>query len=171
MLDAFLDAVGNGGSEDANAAVDGASQNVTYVNVKSTYTQTLNIDGVGNATTVVAGEVFTIAGVYAVNPRTKAVLPYLQQFTVITGGTSVASGTATAQDLALTISPPIITSGAYQTVSAVPADDAVVTWVGSGSTTYRPNAIFQKSAIKLVSAKLVMPYSGEADNPIQPPAA
>ena len=151
-----------------NAAVDGASQNVTYVNVKSTYTQTLNIDGVGNATTVVAGEVFTIAGVYAVNPRTKAVLPYLQQFTVITGGTSVASGTATAQDLALTISPPIITSGAYQTVSAVPADDAVVTWVGSGSTTYRPNAIFQKNAIKLVSAKLIMPYSGEADYATDP---
>lgn len=151
-----------------NAAVDGASQNVTYLAVKSTYTQTLNIDGVGNATTVVAGEVFTIAGVYAVNPRNKAVLPYLQQFTVITGGTSVASGTASAQDLALTISPPIIASGAYQNVSAAPADDAVVTWLGTASTTYRPNAAFHKTAIKLVSAKLIMPYSGEADYATDP---
>jgi hypothetical protein len=151
-----------------NAAVDGASQNVTYANVKSTYTQTLNIDGVGNATTVVAGEVFTIAGVNAVNPRTKADLGYLQQFTVITGGTSVASGTATAQDLALTISPPIITSGAYKNVTAAPADDAVVTWLGTASTTYRANAAFHKTAIKLVSAKLVMPYSGEADYATDP---
>jgi hypothetical protein len=151
-----------------NAAVDGASQNVTYANVKSTYTQTLNIDGVGNATTVVAGEVFTIAGVNAVNPRTKADLGYPQQFTVITGGTSVASGTATAQDLALTISPPIITSGAYKNVTAAPADDAVVTWLGTASTTYRANAAFHKTAIKLVSAKLVMPYSGEADYATDP---
>ena len=151
-----------------NAAVDGASQNVTYANVKSTYTQTLNIDGVGNATTVVAGEVFTIAGVNAVNPRTKADLGYLQQFTVITGGTSVASRTATAQDLALTISPPIITSGAYKNVTAAPADDAVVTWLGTASTTYRANAAFHKTAIKLVSAKLVMPYSGEADYATDP---
>lgn len=151
-----------------NAAVDGANQNVTYANVKSTYTQTLNIDGVGNATTVVAGEVFTIAGVYAVNPRNKAVMSYLQQFTVITGGTSVASGTASAQDLALTISPPIITSGAFQTVSAAPADDAVVTWLGTASTTYRPNAAFHKTAIKLVSAKLTMPFTGEADYATDP---
>jgi hypothetical protein len=151
-----------------NAAVDGASQNVTYANVKSTYTQTLNIDGVGNATTVVAGEVFTIAGVNAVNPRTKADLGYPQQFTVITGGTSVASCTATAQDLALTISPPIITSGAYKNVTAAPADDAVVTWLGTASTTYRANAAFHKTAIKLVSAKLVMPYSGEADYATDP---
>lgn len=151
-----------------NGAVDGASQNVTYAAVKSSYTQTLNIDGIGNATTVVAGEVFTIAGVNAVNPRTKADLGYLQQFTVITGGTSAASGTAADQDLALTISPPIIVSGAYQNVSAAPADNAVVTWLGTASTTYRANAAFHKTAIKLVSAKLIMPYSGEADYATDP---
>ena len=156
------------GTRGATAAVDGGSQNVTYANVKTTYTQTLNIDAVGNAATVVAGEVFTIAGVYAVNPRTKVSTGYLQQFTVITGGTSVASGTATAQDLALTISPPMIVSGAFQNVSAAPADDAVITWLGTASTTYRPNAIFHKSAIKLVSAKLTMPYTGEADYATDP---
>lgn len=149
-------------------AIDGANQNVTYLAVKSTYTQTLNIDGIGNATTVTAGEVFEIAGVYAVNPRTKVALPYLQQFTVLVGGTSAASATPSAQDLALTISPPIIVSGAYQNVSAAPADDAIVTFKGTASTIYRPNAIFQKQAIKLVSAKLVMPYTGEADYATDP---
>jgi hypothetical protein len=141
-----------------NGAVNGASQGVTYLSVKSTYQQTLNIDGVGASGTVKQGEVFTIAGVYAVNPRTKAALPYLQQFTALEDRTASA-GVINA----LNISPPIIASGAFQNVSAVPADDAVLTWLGSASTTYRPSAAFHKTAIKLVSAKLIRPYSGESD--------
>jgi hypothetical protein len=158
------------GTRDGNALVDGASQNVTYASVKDgAWTQTLTIDNVGNAKTVTAGEVFTIDAVYAVNPLTKAVLPYLQQFTVITGGTSVATGTADNQDLSLTISPPIITSGAYQTVSAAPADNAAIQWMGSDTetdtdaTTYSFGTVFRPEALALVSAKLIMPYSGEAD--------
>jgi hypothetical protein len=141
-----------------NGAVNGASQNVTYLSVKSTYQQTLNIDGVGASGTIKQGEVFTIAGVYAVNPRTKAALPYLQQFTALEDRTA-SSGVVAA----LNISPPIIASGAFQNVSAAPADDAVLTWLGSASTTYRPSAAFHKTAIKLVSAKLIRPYSGESD--------
>jgi hypothetical protein len=158
------------GTRDGNALVDGANQNVTYASVKDgNWTQTLNIDNVGNAKTVTAGEVFTIADVYAVNPLTKATLPYLQQFTVITGGTSTATATANDQDLALTISPPIITSGAFQTVSAAPADNAAIQWMGSDTetdtdaTTYSFGTVFRPEALALVSAKLVMPYSGEAD--------
>lgn len=146
-----------------NGAVNGASQAVTYASVKSTYTQTLAIDGVGASGTVKAGEVFTIAGVYAINPRTKATLPYLAQFTVLADATASSGAIA-----ALSISPAIIASGAYQNVSAAPADDAVLTWLGSASTTYRPNAAFHKTAIKLVSAKLIMPYSGEADYATDP---
>lgn len=146
-----------------NGAINGASQNVTYLAVKSTYAQTLAIDGIGTSNTVKAGEVFTIAGVYAVNPRTKATMPYLAQFTVLADATASAGAIA-----ALSISPAIIVSGAYQNVSAAPADDAVVTWLGTASTTYRPSAAFHKTAIKLVSAKLVMPYSGEADYATDP---
>jgi hypothetical protein len=158
------------GTRGGNALVDGASQNVTYASVKDgNWVQTLAIDNVGNAQTVTAGEVFTIADVYAINPLTKTALPYLQQFTVITGGTSVATATANDQDLSLTISPPIITSGAYQTVSAAPADNAAVQWMGSDTeadtdaTTYKYGTIMRPEAIALVSAKLIMPYSGEAD--------
>jgi hypothetical protein len=146
-----------------NGAVNGASQSVAYTAVKSTYSQTLNIDGVGTTATVKAGEVFTIAGVNAVNPRTKADLGYLQQFTVLAD--AAASGGVIA---ALSISPPIIIDGAYQNVTAGAADNAVVTWLGTASTTYRVNAAFHKTAIKLVSAKLVMPYSGEADYATDP---
>lgn len=143
-------------------AVKGAGQAVTYLAVKSTYTQSLIIDGIGTTATAKRGEVFTIAGVYAVNPRSKATQSYLQQFVVL------ADATASAGEATLTISPPIITSGAYQTVSAAPADDAVVTFLGTASTTYRPNAAFHKTALKLVSAKLVMPYTGEADYATDP---
>lgn len=146
-----------------NGAVNGAAQNVTYAAVKSTYAQDLIIDGVGAAGTIAAGEVFTLAGVNAVNPRNKANLGYLQQFTVLEAETADGTGNAT-----LTISPPIITSGAYQNVSAAPADNAVLTWLGTASTTYRANAAFHKTAIKLVSAKLIMPYSGEADYATDP---
>jgi hypothetical protein len=158
------------GTRGGNALVDGASQNVTYASVKDgNWTQTLTIDNVGNAQTVTAGEVFTIADVYAINPLTKVALPYLQQFTVITGGTSSATATANDQNLSLTISPPIITSGAFQTVSAAPADNAAIQWMGSDTesdtdaTTYTFGTVFRPEALALVSARLIKPYSGEAD--------
>lgn len=145
-----------------NGAVNGAGQTSLYADVKSTMTQALAVDGLGSTNTVKAGEVFTIAGVYEVNPRTKASLGYLKQFTVL------ADATASAGAASLTISPAIITSGAYQNVSAGPADDATVAWLGSASSTYACNAAFHKTAIKLVSAKLIMPYSGEADYSTDP---
>lgn len=164
------------GTRDGDALVDGANQNSAYSAVKDgDWTQTLSIDNVGNAKTVAAGEVFTIAGIYACNQLTKAQLPYLQQFTVITGGTSVATATADNQNLDITISPPIISSGAYQNVvcagtsSTAPDDNAAIQWMGSDTeadtdaTTYKFGTIFRPEAIALVSAKLVKPYSGESD--------
>lgn len=142
--------------------VNGAGQNVAYTAVKSTYTQTFNVTGIGATATVNAGEVFTVAGVNAINPRTKADLGYPQQFTVITGGT------ATSGAISLTISPPMISSGAFQNVSAAPTSGNAVTFLGSASTTYRPNAMFNRQAIKLVSAKLTMPFTGEADYATDP---
>lgn len=143
----------------SSIAVKGASQNVTYASVKSTYTQTLLVDG-GNGVTYAAGDVFEIADVYAVNPRTKARLGFLQQFTV---HSAVTAGTTGTYEASLTISPPIITSGAYQTVNAAPLDDAAVTFKGVASTGYRQNLMVHKDAIRLVYAKLVKPYSGESD--------
>lgn len=158
------------GTRSGNAAVNGANQNVTYASVKDgNWTQDLVLKTVGNDTTIGAGEVFTIANVFAVNPRSKAVLPYLQQFTVIDAETASGAGAAT-----VTISPPIITSGAFQTVSAAPADSAAIQWMGSDtetdtdSTTYRFGSIFRKEAIALVSAKLVLPFTGEADYATDP---
>lgn len=141
--------------------VNGGSQNVTYANATGANTQTLNTDGWTNSTTGIlkAGDVFTIAGVFAVNPvpgegtTGKTVMPYLQQFTVMAD----ANSGATTGPAALTISPAIITSGPFQTVSAAPADNAAITVLGTGGTAYPQNLGFHKNAFALVTVPLEMP--------------
>ncbi|RVI91821.1 P22 phage major capsid protein family protein [Sinorhizobium meliloti] len=135
--------------------VQGASQNVTYASVKDTGTQSLVTDGWTNSTTGIlkAGDIFTIANVYAVNPVTKATLPFLRQFTVMAD----ADSGATTGPATLTISPPIITSGAFQTVSAAPADNAAITVLGTGGTSYRQNLLFHKNAFALVTVPMEAP--------------
>ena len=141
--------------------VNGGSQNVDYTNADDANQQTLNTDGWTNSTTGIlkAGDVFTIAGVYAVNPvpgegaTGKTVLPYLQEFTVLADANSGAS----TGPAALTISPAIITSGPFQTVSAAPADNAAITVRGTGGTAYPQNLMFHKNAIALVTVPLEMP--------------
>ncbi|MBB4407092.1 MULTISPECIES: P22 phage major capsid protein family protein [Rhizobium/Agrobacterium group] len=135
--------------------VNGANQNVTYDTVKDTGTQSLITDGWTNSITGIlkAGDVFTIAGVFAVNPVTKATLPFLRQFSVVADVDSGAStGPAT-----LTITPPIIASGAQQTVSAAPADNAAITVLGTGGTGYRQNLVFHKNAFALVTVPMEKP--------------
>jgi hypothetical protein len=135
--------------------VNGAAQNVLYDTVKDTYTQSLITDGWTNSITgiVKAGDVFTIANVFAVNPVTKATLPFLRQFVVIAD----ANSGATTGPATLTISPPIITSGAFQTVSVVPADNAAITVVGTGSTGYRQNMVFHRNAFALAMVPMEKP--------------
>lgn len=137
--------------------INGASQNVTYETAKNTWTQTLNTDGWTNSVTgvVKAGDVFTIAGVYMVNSKTKATTSILQQFVV----TADANSGASTGPAALTISPPIITSGPHQTVSAAPADGAALTVAGSAATSYRQNMAFHKNAMALAIVPLEMPQA------------
>ena len=142
--------------------VNGGSQNVTYASATGDgWSQSLVTNGWTNSTTGILkkGDVFTIAGVYAVNPvpgqgsTGKTVMPYLQQFTVLADADSGAStGPAT-----LTISPPIITSGPQQTVDAAPDDDAAITVLGTGGTSYPQNMGFHKNAFALVTCPLEMP--------------
>ena len=96
------------------------------------------------------GMVFTIAGVYACHPETKASLGYLQQFTVLTGSTSTN----------LLISPTIYLSGAKQNVcsatggTAAPTTTAALTFVGSASTNYPQALMYHKEAFAFVTADL-----------------
>ena len=100
-----------------------------------------------------AGDVITIAGVYGVNPETKASTGNLRTFVVTTDAASDASGNLTA-----VISPAIIAGGAYQNVTARPANNSTITVVsGASNTSYRQNILWHKDAIQFVSVDLDIP--------------
>lgn len=134
--------------------VNGGSQATTYALTKDTGTASLITDGwtAAAAARVVAGDVFTIAGVYDVNPVTKTTLPHLKQFVVTANGSSDALG-----NLTLTYAPAIIASGAFQNVSAGPADNAAMTFLGTASTGYAQNLFFHKNAFALAMVPMVAP--------------
>jgi len=115
---------------------------------------TISIDGLTGATdTVTAGDVFTIANVYAVNPQTRESTGSLQQFVVTAAQTGAGNALAN-----MAISPPIYTSAsALATVDSFPADNAAVTFVGTASTVYPQNMIYHKDAITFATADLIMP--------------
>jgi len=136
--------------------VNGASQNVTYDTAKNTWTQSLITDGwtAAAANRLKAGDIFTIANVQMVNPKTKVTTGVLQQFVVTADVSSDGTGNLTA-----TISPPIITSGPHQTVNAAPADNAAITVVGSASTAYRQNLVFHKNTMGVAFVPMEMPQA------------
>lgn len=163
------------GSRPAAAAlINGANQNVNYRAVKgspstSRWQQTLIIDTLGAGVTIAAGEVFTIANVFAWDWRQNVAHTYLQQFTIVNAATADGGGNAT-----VTISPALVVQGtndttgnanantAFGVVDSIPADNALLTFVGTLSTKFRVKAAWHKRAISVVSARLQMPFTGTA---------
>jgi len=125
---------------------------ITVTSTVSTQGQsTLGISFTGSSRTWTVGDVFTVAGVYAVNPQTRESTGSLQQFVV----TAAASGSSTAT---LSISPAIYTSeNALATVDSFPQASAVVTMVGTASTQYPQNLVYHKDAITFATADLLLP--------------
>lgn len=115
------------------------------------------VEGLTTTTgTVTAGTVFTVAGVYAVNPITKVQQEHLQQFVVIDSETADGSGYAT-----LTVSPAMYTTGAQKNISGFPTDGNAITPVGSASTAYTQGLAYHKEAFRMVSVPLIMPTKAE----------
>ncbi len=130
---------------------------------------TISVDGWGSgATNLKKGDILTLAGVYSVNPESYQSTGRLQQFVITADTSDVTGATAT-----LPIYPSIITSGSLQTVSASPANDAVVTYwaMAAGSTqaaTVSPvGLIFHPEAFAGVTADLAMPNGGAKATRIQ----
>ena len=116
-------------------------------------TSTITFKAATNAKTIVPGDVFTIAGVYAVNPQTRESTGSLQQF--VATNTVTSSGTEFAS---VTFSPAIYTSSnALATVDSFPQADAAVTLLGSASTYYPQNLVYHKDAISFATADLLLP--------------
>ena len=119
--------------------------------VTSQGSTTLPISFTGSSKTWNVGDVFTVAGVYAVNPQTRESTGSLQQFVV----TAATSGSSTAS---LTVSPAMYTADhALATINAFPAASAVVTMLGSAASQYAQNLVYHKDAITFATADLLMP--------------
>lgn len=119
-------------------AVNGASQTGPSVTVTA-ITGTLN-----------KGDVITIAGVFGVNPVNKQNTGELRQFVVTA---NVAAGGTTIPIY------PAITPGnvAYGTVTASPANGALITLVGGAGVTFRKNFAMDPMAITMATADLPLP--------------
>lgn len=142
------------GTRDNSTPLVKGTQSTTWASSKDTNTMSLDTDGWDTAATIKAGDVFTIDGVYAVNPVTKATLPHLQQFVVVS---DVTAHVTTTSSTTLTISPPIITSGAFQTVSAAALNDATISIIGNANSNLRQNLVFHKNAFALAMVPMEKP--------------
>jgi len=115
------------------------------------------VEGLTTTTgTVTKGTVFTVAGVYAVNPITKVQQEHLQQFVVLSNVTADGSGFAT-----LDVSPAMYTTGNLKNISGFPTDGNAIVPVGSASTAYTQGLAYHRDAFRMVSVPLVMPKNAE----------
>jgi hypothetical protein len=114
---------------------------------------TIALTGLGASNTIRAGEVFTVASVFAVNPQTRESTGSLQQFVVTADVIASGGGAAT-----VSVSPAIYTAtSALATVDAFPANSAAVTFLGAASTAYPQNMAYHKDAITFATADLLLP--------------
>ncbi len=121
-------------------------------------TATIILSAVTASDTKSAGDIFTIAGVYDVNPETKATMSNLKQWSITAAQVATAASTWT-----VAVSPTPYKSGAKQncTVSTSSATATVVFLtsggIGTSATAFRQNMVFHKNAFTFVSADLEMP--------------
>lgn len=115
-----------------------------------------------------AGDVITFGGVFGVNPQNYETTGLLQEFVVLEDVDSDAGGLATIK-----VSPSLndgtatttnadgdtISLKAYQNVTALPADNAPITVLGTANTTYEQNYLFHRDAIALAMIDLELPQS------------
>lgn len=140
-----------GMDQNIRAYTTGSRSNGTVVSAGQSGS-TLSVTGMGAGATIALGDVFTVAGVYSVNPQNRQSTGNLRQFAVQTATTADGSGNAT-----LSIFPAINTPSSnqqYQTVTASPAAGATVTWDTAASTNYTANLAFHKDAFVLATADL-----------------
>ena len=133
------------GSRDASAST------VTAAAVTSEGASTLSLSQGSVTTTIKAGDVFTIADCYAVNPQTRETTGSLFQFVAL------ADSTAVAGTWSVTVAPIYSASNALATVNTLPGNNKAVTFIGAASTSYAQNLVYHKDAITFATADLLLP--------------
>jgi len=106
------------------------------------------------AETMALGEVFTVAGVFNVNPQSRVSTGVLKNF-VVTASTTPSSSTWT-----VAFSPAIVTSGPYQNVSGPASTGSAVTFLTGTTATQTAtiqNLAFTRDAFGLVMVPMEIP--------------
>ena len=110
------------------------------------------------ANRVKEGDVFTLAGVYSVNPQNRQSTGQLQNFVVRADTASDGAGAAT-----IPVYPRPVFTGQYQNVYSASANIpdnsplVFVTGVLNGAQTFAQNLLFHKDAFTLATADLIKP--------------
>jgi hypothetical protein len=129
----------------------------SYAAEKDDMIQVIHIDGLTIATArLAAGDVFTIADVFDVNPVTKEKKPHLKEFTIVVTPTAAGNN-----EVDIRIHPALIWNGAFQNVHVTAGvndlNNKALTFKGTQSVAYSQNMIFHKNAFALVSVPLIAP--------------
>ena len=125
---------------------------------------TLAIKDMGVGDVIKAGDRFTVAGIYGVNPHSGQVWEgnELRIFTVTAGDTADGSG-----DAEVTVSPKIYSSAAledvlpYQTTNDLPTANDEITFLGTAATAYAQNFFMTPEAIALTMLPFEKPRSAD----------
>lgn len=122
----------------------------------ATSVQVVDFDIV-NTKVLVEGDVFTIAGVYAVNNMSGNSTGQLRQFVVTADASCGSTGTTTEVPVTVYVDPPMIDTGPYKTIDTMPLAGAVIDVVGQVIKQTPENLGFHKNAFALVVVPLEIP--------------
>ena len=141
----MVDALGLAYAMDQNVAVHtNGTQAVVGTNIAGAGQTGASVNVVALGGTITKGTKITLPGVFAVNPQSRQSTGVLAQFVV----TADVAGGATS----LPISPAIVTSGAFQNVTASPTNGAAFTIFGTASGSYAANVAYHKDAFTFATA-------------------
>ena len=128
--------------------------------VGTTANQRISVAGMDQSTQIafLAGDTFTIAGIYAVNPMSGESYSSLRRFVVTTNAATQTSG-CSGNPTSIYFYPDMIHTGPYKTVDTLPAVAAVVTIDEMPSTILAQNLAFHRDAFALVMVPLEQPSS------------
>jgi len=138
-----------------------AAPDPTYVTAKDTMQQTLAVTALQANMVVKAGDMVTIAGVNRLNLSTKQPMLDAAGAGIPWTGVVVADVTlgAFGEGNLVVAGPAIYESGGqYNTVTAAPANGAVVTIISASATLYQPNLFYAKQAFGIGTVKLPKLY-------------
>ena len=130
---------------------------------------TINIDGATSSTTLLAGDIITLSGVYAIHPESKANTGRLQTFVVQASVTLTTA--ATGYDVV--VKPGLIygAGNAFQNTvlsGVANTDGLTVTRIGAANTAFAQDLFFHKDAFVFASVDLedVSPYGAQCSRAV-----